>query len=395
MNNTDSVSYNSISSITAMIVWATSGATVLVLLPMLVGGFVDYLKFSGTALAYLAAADMLGAAVGTLIISPKVDTINIKKIALIAIFIMIAGNLASIGISSFILLFVVRIFCGLGQGISMGAACAIMSHTNKPDRAIALFVVGALLFGAVGIYIIPSILNDSGINGLYISLSVIAASSLICVKWLPEKALLQPEDTVVGSIQNNEKQQVVHSNFYKWLPVIGVLFYFIAQGAIWAYIERMGDAVGFSAQDIGTSLGICSIFGALGGGLSAFLDIRFGRFKPLTVAAVISISGLMILLTEFNIIYYGIAASMFNFGWNYTYPYQLTAIKCVDPTARLVSVAVAMQTFGLAIGPVLAGLLIVDNNYDIAKWLAIVLIALALILLTPSSRFGDKLMNKV
>lgn len=395
MQNTDSKSYNSVSSTSAMIAWAMSGAAVLVLLPMLVGGFADHLKFSGKLLAYLAAADMIGAAIGTLIISPKVDTLNIKKMAAVAILIMVVGNLASIGVSTFMMLFIIRMFCGLGQGISMGAACSIMSHTNKADRTIALMVVGALLFGAAGIYIIPSILDHSGIDGLYISLAIIAFISLICVKWLPEKALVQIDNSATELNTNSEKQQPTHSNFYKWLPVVGVLFYFIAQGAIWAYIERMGAAVGFSAQDIGVALGICSIFGALGGGLAAFLDIRFGRFKPLTIAAIISISGLVILLTEFNLFYYGIAAAMFNFGWNYTYPYQLTAIRSIDPTARLVSVAVAMQTFGLAIGPVLAGLLIVDNNYDLAKWLAIFLISSALILLTPSSRFGDKLMVKV
>lgn len=368
-----------------MIVWATSGAAVLVLLPMLVGGFVDYLGFSGTDLALLAAADMLGAAFGTLIISPKVDKINIKKTATISIIIMVVGNLLSIGITGVWILFIIRIFCGLGQGISMGAACAVMSHTEKPDRAIALFVVAALLFGAVGLYVLPYILSSGGLDYLYICLAIVATASLVCIFWLPKHALavVSAEDT------SNDSSDMIKP-VMKWMAVLGVLAYFMAQGSVWAYIERMGVEANISMSDIGLALGICSIFGAAGGLTAAVLDIRFGRFAPLTVAAIISVVGLMILLTDFNLLTYTIAASMFNYGWNYTYPYQLTAIRSVDPTARLVSIAVAMQTFGLAIGPVIAGMLISEGDYEIAKWMGIIFIICALLMLAPTSRYADR-----
>lgn len=387
MNNQRVTDINSFSAKAAILTWAVSGATVLVLLPIIVGAMADNLSISAKQLGFLAAADMLGAALGTLIIAPKVHRVNWRIVAVVSILIMVIGNMLSTVFEAFFALLLIRLFTGTGQGVAMGTGCAAMAHTRDPDKLIAIYIVIALLFGAAGLYILPFILDGGNLNAVFISLAIIAALSLICVFWIPVNAhggQSIHESNAVGCQGDTVRPM------FKGLAVLAVLIYFMAQGTIWAYVERMGVAAAISLQDIGAALGVCSLFGAAGGATAIMLGSHYGRLLPLLISAVLSIIGLSILLGDFQFMAYTLAVSLFNFGWNFTYPYQLAAIGFVDSSARLVALSVAMQTLGLAVGPAFVGFFISNNDYAIANWLSGAWILISTLLILPVVFVGDR-----
>jgi len=74
------------------------------------------------------------------------------------------------------------------------------------------------------------------------------------------------------------------------------------------------------------------------------------------------------------------AAIIFNFSFTFTMPYLLGTLSQIDPQGRIVVLGFTMQTIGLALGPALAAVLLVGNDYTRIGWLGVVFFGSSFIL---------------
>ena len=114
----------------------------LLVLPVLVGGFVDDLGLSERDAGLLASASFLGAAVAALILAPLIGRLNLRRLATVGLLIMAVADGACIFVDrlSIEVLVVLRFLSGLGSAGVYGAVMGGFAGFRQPDRAYGLFM---------------------------------------------------------------------------------------------------------------------------------------------------------------------------------------------------------------------------------------------------------------
>jgi DHA1 family inner membrane transport protein len=368
--------------IISMIVFTILAAAVYVILPMLVGATVEVLGFTAKQAGFIAAADMLGASFSALIVSSLISQGHWRRIIVCAIGILTIANVLSGLASHFFSLFLCRILAGWGEGALLAVGNASIGETHNPDRVFGLSTAGQVAFGSPALYLMPSLLAVYGLRGVFWSLAALTVASTILVRHMPDRARQGAELPTASANRRLSKQSV--------LGLAGVFTYFIAQGGVWAYLDRIGAVNQIEAANIGKALAISSIGGLLGALLASWLNIRLGRMKPLLLATLCSVVSLIILNLNATFIAYAAMASLFNSAWNFSVPYEFGALSLIDTSRRTVALGGVVVFGGLTVGPVIAASIISDTNLHNIAWMGISFCVLSLVifgrLLVPIER---------
>jgi len=84
-----------------------------------------------------------------------------------------------------------------------------------------------------------------------------------------------------------------------------------------------------------------------------------------------------------------IAAALFNFAWNATFPYQMGVLASLDRTGAVAILALLVQLGGLAAGPLLASMLHPESGYGTILFACIGCYLVSLALFQVSSRLNE------
>lgn len=357
------------------------------ILPIIVGGIVDHLNLNIQQASYVAFSDMSGLGLGTLIWAAVITRANWRYSGLAAIVLLIVANVVSANIDDYTSLLVVRFFAGLGAGMLLAITNSGLSHARDPDRIVGIYMVTVLLFATVALYVFPHMLDNFGLPSLFYTIAAAASVFAFSAFMIPEK--LGGQSPVNDEEEDLSLPKV--SMGVKVSSALGVFCFFFAASLFWVYIERIGRAANFDTADIATSLSVSQIFGALGGVTAAVLSTRLGsRFFPVLATIILAVGASAILLTDFTVLGYAIAASALIFSWDAIYPYLIGMLKALDPTARLVSISIAMQAGGKAFSPAFGGLIVVGGVYTAVGWVCILFFVAGFLCFLPGLAVSDK-----
>jgi len=349
--------------IISMIAFTVLSAAVFVVLPLLVGAMVERLGLTVQQAGLIAAADMLGASVSALGVSFILSRGHWRVVLICGIGLLTIADALSGLAQHFTPLFFTRIVAGLGEGVLLAIANASIGETRNPDRVFGLSTAGQVAFGSPALYLMPSLLSAYGLRGVFWSLTALTAASTFLVKHMPDGARLSGTSTRQTAKPPLSAQSVI--------ALAGVLTYFIAQGGVWAYLDRIGVANQITMANVGTALAISSIAGLLGASLSAWLGIRWGRLKPLLFATLCTLVSLLILNQNTTFVVFAAMVSLFNFAWNFSVPYQFGALAQIDPSRRTVALGGVVVFAGLTVGPVLAAAMVSESRFHNVNWMGI------------------------
>jgi MFS family permease len=342
----------------AMVVFTVLAAAVYVALPMVVGALIQALGLTPQQAGLIAAADMLGAGVSALIASLFISSGHWRAVLFVGICLLTIGNVLSGTTSQFAVLFGYRVCAGLGEGILLSIANASIAETRHPDRIYGFSIAAQLAFGAVALYLTPWILYGYGVRGIFWSLAVLTFLSVALVRYMPNGPQVTPGRTEGSPFSARSM-----------VALAGVLTYFIAQGAVWAYLERVGAAKHIESSAIGEALAISSMAGLAGALVSSWLDVRQGRLRPLLLASCLTLMSLAIVNGNIEFTLFTVAASVFQFAWNFSVPFQFGALAQIDTSRRTVALGSVVVFAGLTIGPALAAEIIGGENFQRVIWL--------------------------
>ena len=77
--------------------------------------------------------------------------------------------------------------------------------------------------------------------------------------------------------------------------------------------------------------------------------------------------------------------------WSFVVPYLFGMISRLDPTGRLAALGGFVSKCGLASGPLVAGLLLRTDNFDLLIWAALIALALSSVAAFAAARQVDQL----
>lgn len=363
----------------ASILLGTFVLMVFLIQPLLIGGWAGQ-GFSESELGLLAAADLMGMAVASVAGLFWVKRLPWRPVALAGLIAVMAGNLLCIGAAELIHLIALRLLAGLGAGSVVVLTMSVIARTSHPDRYTAFFIGSEVFFQSIAFTLFAGMAAEQGIDSLYYLFAGLAAATMVLVGFLPHSGASEAIDETGTAVTEPVGRGIL------LMILAAMAIFFLAQSALWAFVERIGSGAGLEAEGIGNALAISGLFSLSGALFAGWLDLRWGRVVPLIIAAGAQIILLALLQGEMSLIYFTIVFGLFGFFWNVGIPYQVGVLVSHDKEMRFAALIPAFQGLGLATGPALAGAFLGDGSYLPVNIIAGVALLLYLVVIVPFSR---------
>ncbi len=341
-------------AILGVITLGVIGSIVFLLLPMLIGAFSEKLSLSAAQVGLLGSADMIGMFIAAIVATGWIRNYNWRVIAALACSVLIVCHILSGFVQSFAALSLIRIIAGFAGGSLMSIALTSLGDTRQPDRFFALFIAGQLTLGGLGLWLFPGLLAQFGLGGVFGALTVVVLGTTLFIPFIPQQGR-----KIEPAVTSPRKGRAVNQTMMPGLmALLACIIFNLGVMAVWAYLERMGNAAGLEASFIGSALAV-SLAGALVGALlAAVIANRFGRVIPLIITLVVQLIALLLLGGELSRNAFLVGVMLFAFAWNFPVPYQLAITVSMDVSGRLVVLFLSAVKLGYAAAPVIAAQLI-------------------------------------
>lgn len=374
-NTTEPVDVNSSKSIVAIIYIAVIAPCVFILQPGYVQGLVEYLAFSEEQAGYIASAEMFGIAFTTLLLIFMEARFDWRKLTVLCLIVAAVGNLLSLSLADFESLAAVRFLTGIGSGGLMSLTFAMMGLTKKSDRNFGYIITWVLIYGALGILVMPTAFATVGMDGVLVFFALFNISGLLFARHLPRSG--------VYHLDQSAPDTAGYSWRLKGLSLLAILVYNTSIGIVWAYLFLLGLEAGIGEQTVANVLTVSQFLGIAGAFVAVVLQLRIGRIIPLQVSIIGTAIGIYILVGEIALFHFALGVCLFNFLWNVSMPYLLATLASFDRRGKVVIYGICMQTAGYAIGPFIAATILGRSSFDHVYIVATLLFIASAIVLLP------------
>lgn len=374
LSHDDAIDINSRRNLWAVFLVGVIAPEVFIVQPGFVQGLVEFVGFDDKGAGVAVGVEMFGLAATTILMTFIAHRVNWRTVILGSVVVMFIANAActlTTDLNTFVTL---RFIAGLGAGSLVSLSFAAVGLTRNPDRNFGLLIMLVLSYGALVLWLMPSVYSFAGMDGALWFFALFPLTVMPVIALLPKSG---------ASVAQVEADAVNLTTAMKALALLAMLAYFVAQGVVWAYLFLIGLAGGLNEQAVANGLTLSQFAGIAGALLAAMLANRFGRSLPLTIGIIGGAICLYFLVGQFGFLLFALAVGIYNFAWNMTHPYLLGAMASFDRSGRVVVYAVAMQMVGLAAGPMLAAFVISEGEYINVNWLGAGLFVLSLALILP------------
>ncbi|MDM0114017.1 MFS transporter [Variovorax sp. J22R133] len=284
-----------------------------------------------------------------------------RRVAAVAVLLLGLGNLLTAWWmpGDFAVLLALRALTALGGGTLMVLCMTSAAASANRDRVYGLWVIGQLVAGAVGLYLLPQLFAAFGLRALYFALAVLT---------LLAAPLIRGFDPGIGQGSGNGGNggNVAHAKAdgagtrlaMAVLSIAGVLAFYVAIGGVWTFASKAAELAGVGAGLNGDLLAIASVMGIAGAACASYIGGRFARKAMLLLGYAILVASLLGLSVGSTVLAYAATVFAFKFAWTFVLPFILAAVAKHDGSGRLVASLNFVIGAGLAVGPLLAGLLL-------------------------------------
>ena len=374
-NDTQPVDVNTRRPLIAIVYIAVIAPCVFILQPGYVQGLVEYLSFSEAQAGYIASAEMFGIALTTFLLIFMEARFDWRKLTALCLVIAAAGNLLSLSMTDFETLAALRFLTGMGSGGLMSLTFAMMGLTEKSDRNFGYIITWVLIYGALGILVMPTAFATIGMNGVLLFFALFNISGLFFIRHLPRSGVhhLDPSTPEPGG----------YSWRMKGLSLLAILVYNTSIGIVWAYLFLLGLEANIAEQTVANVLTVSQFLGIAGAFVAVVLQLRIGRIIPLQVSIIGTAIGIYLLVGNIALLHFALGVCLFNFLWNVSMPYLLATMASFDRRGKVVIYGICMQTLGYAIGPFIAATLLGAGSYDHVYTVATLLFVASAAILLP------------
>jgi hypothetical protein len=367
-------------TIVAAVLLSCVGVYAIMAGPIMTEVLVAALGFPADTAGQIFAVEALGTALAPLAATLWMGRVRWRTAAIIAIIVVVAGNIVSSYQTSAGALTALRFAVGFfGQGTAFTLAIGMISGTAQKDRNFAFLIAAQVLLGVLCFMLLPMSLpgfQDGGIGGVLLPLAALALITLTTVGWIP-----QP-----GAASGHHATGTSGGSIVPAITALGVmLIWCTGLGAIWAFVKLIGTSAGIDTEDVGVALGISTFVATAGALAASWLADRIGRIIPVTVALLVQVAMIALLQGQMSFLQFVVTAATFQAFWNLAGPYLMGTIALSDNTGKVSLLIPTAQIGGFFLGPVIAGAFLTGDGFGPANVVAITCCLLALALFIPTA----------
>jgi predicted MFS family arabinose efflux permease len=330
----------------------------LLVLPAMVGVLVDNAGMSDSSAGWSASANFLASAVVGLIMAVRVHHLNLRQVATFALAVAIVADLASASSAGeSVAFFAARAASGCALGAAYVACVSSFARLDSYERGFGLYVTLQFIVSGLGLYVVPVYADQMGAAGLFAGFAILDGIALLMVRSLPSD---KATETVKEDAGSELKVLLTASAL---LAVIGFAGFEAANNAQFTYVERFGVFLEIADHQIGFSLLIASLVGIPGAFSIVVIGQRFGTLGPLVFGMLISIAGLVILLNSNSYASYFLGSCFMGFSWAFCLPFIQSLLASIDRKGSAIAAGTSFSTFGSAVGPGIAAIVVAGEQY--------------------------------
>ncbi len=362
--------YDHASTIVIACLFVTAGASMFMVEPLLVSALMDVRGFTGVGVGTIIAAELAGSTLAAIVAMAWIKRWSWRPVAFGASLLAVTGNLACLQVPSLESMAALRFATAfLGTGPLYVLGLTLISRSSHPARYFALGIVAQVVYAGTAMLVLPQLGPDLRLAGPLVTIAGICAPGLLLAHRLPGLTVtMHPESGNVGETgedgergageSTNSDDRDTAAPVWPALSALGLhAFWYLGLGALWAFVEVLGADSGLSAQGTGSALAASTLAGVIGALAASVLGERWGTASLFIIAGLAqSVSTLLFAAPLSYPLYLG-AALAFQFAWNFGLPYLLAFIAHADKSNTLAVLIPAAQGAGVALGPLLGGVL--------------------------------------
>ncbi|MGS2721290.1 MFS transporter [Paraglaciecola aestuariivivens] len=340
----------------------TAGIFYINIMPALVSGLKEGLNFTNQQAGFVSSANLYGAAAGALLAVFVVKHIDWKKWAYWLLVCILSVDFACIFIDSPSLMIFIRGLHGLVGGLLVGIGFAVISRTENPDKTFGYLLLIQWGLGGLGIMYLPAMVPEFGTTALFVSLMAFTFISLVMLPFLPHYpvAVVDP----LAALPPKVKRLPLYMN-------LSAIFLFQAANmGLFAYVIGLGKAEGLTMDFMSPALASASWVALLGSMLVILIGTKLGRTGPLVMAILLTaLCSWVLIFSEISMVYL-LANIMIGITWAFALPYMFGICSELDKAGQLAALGGFASKMGLASGPMVAALVLGNDNYQLIIYLA-------------------------
>lgn len=353
----------------------------LLVLPAMVGVLVDNAGMSESSAGWSASVHFLASAVVGLLMALRVHHVNLRQVATYALAFAVIADLASaLTAGETMAFFAARLVAGFMLGATYVASVSSFARFDGYERGFGLFVTLQFIISGLGLYVVPVYADELGATGLFGLFAVLDGFALLLARFLPSE---NASREARGDSGSELKILLTASAIF---AIIGFALFEAANNAQFTYIERFGVAIDISDQQIGIALLIASLIGIPGAFSIVVFGQRFGTLGPLVFGMAIAVAGLLVLINSESYGAYLFGSCCMGFSWAFCLPFIQSLLATIDRKGSAIAAGTSFSTFGSALGPGIAAIVVAGGNYANVFMLSIGLFVITLALFTHANK---------
>jgi hypothetical protein len=339
-------------AIAALIVGSIA-VLILGLQPLLLGELVARKDISLQGVGLVAMGEIIALGLGAIAANTLLPVARLPAIAAVAAALLAGLNLLTMRLEGDLEFTIVRSLAGLVAGVLVWVTTSVIVRTTAPDRLAAIFLVSQTLAqAAVAAFLATVIVPTTSWPGGF---AVLAGLSGALLALAPA---LRPGFTSLTATGSGLPPLSV-ATFVTFGAILGQMG---AIGALWAYLDPLGRGVGLTGTEVGTLISAVLFLQVMGGSTAAWVVRRLGALPALMAASVLLGSLAFSLHGQPPALTFCVSCGLFGFVWLFLMPFHVRLAFAADPAGRVAVLVPAVQLLGVAFGPLLASLLVTDDD---------------------------------
>jgi predicted MFS family arabinose efflux permease len=348
--------------------------------PLLAGIYADHLHLTLQQIGWVLSLEQFGSVAGAILAYTLMQSVSWRWLLFGAAGVSALANLACGVVDSATAVAGLRFLSGAGMVLAATMCVSLLAAARDPARA---FGAALLLNSATNIIDIGLLGFTSKHYGYRTALAsgaiwfVLAAVAALLV---PVRAHLESrltETTAPGTpaVQGSSSAGV--------LTLLALLLWGISNNGLWDYVERIALTHGLSAEQVSWGLGIGLVGGLPSALFTTVVGSAGGVVRMIAVTTGIFCGCVLLLAFSHSSIGFATSQVLFNSAWNMGNAYYWTLTAQYDRGGKLVRVMYLSTVVSTALGPLLAGLTVTEDDPSLiliaAPLTAALAVALALL----------------
>ncbi|ADG18164.1 major facilitator superfamily MFS_1 [Paraburkholderia atlantica] len=348
-----------------------SGLIDLVAMPVWIGiVLIGMYGLSPQSAGALVSCFLGAAVISSAIVSPRADRIRGARAVPLGYGVAAAAFIAMATTRDYNAMILLHLVGGLGVGVGLSMAHATMGASSNPHRLIAVAFLALTMVSLGFLGGVSKLVVAYGGPVLFLALGcIMLVTALFALIGFPSRR--SGASHLDAPVQHGKLRRVV------WFAMIGTSFALLNHSMMFGFVERVGDAHGFSrAQLMNTMLAI-GLVNLSPGILATFFEKKISP-KVVIVFGPALHAMLCLMLTQTTVFgVYTVGACLFPVVMTFTHTFIFAYLARLDPSGRAVAATPVMLMTGSAIGPFLGGAVAQHFGYESLGWVVVALAAVS------------------